>query len=402
MTKSIFKSILAGAAFVASSLLTSTAIAQNGAVNSAEFFILPENANYEKALDKIRQATFHDKTKDKAKTWYVRAKVFTAILEVGAENPEVAALVENPIDSAFVSMNKALEIEKAEGDDKYTKYIEEPAFQSSLGMETGLQVRLKGAVLNQVQKYQDAEDFAMAYETMIPIVTYLPKDTTNLTYIGYFADKAEKLDKAAMYYEQLADMEEYQGAMEAYQSAAYAYYKAEDSVNFLRVLEKGSERFPKETYFLTNIADTYIRRKDYPKAIEILEKVAEIKPDTKTLTNIAIMYQGEDQPEKAVEYYKKVLELDAQDYDATFALAIHYYRQAADEYNTLEGNDQDPTNPKMKPILEDAEQSINYAKKAIAINDDDITLYNILKDLYTMKDDTKNAELMSKKIEEKK
>lgn len=402
MTKSILKSILAGAAFVACSLLTNTAIAQNGALTSAEFFIAPNEAKYEKALEKVRQATYHKKTKDDARTFYVRAKVFTAIYEASAEDKEVATLVENPIDSAFASIQKALEIEKAEGDDKYTKYIEDPAFQSDYGMETGLQTRLKGAILNEVQKYQDAEDFAMAYEAMIPIVTYLPKDTTNLTYIGYFANKAEKMDKAAMYYEQLADMEEYQGAMEAYQSAAYAYYKAEDSVNFLRVLEKGSERFPKETYFLTNIADTYIRRKDYPKAIEILKKVVEIKPDTKTLTNIAIMYQGEDQPEKAVEYYKKVLELDPQDYDATFALAIHYYRQAANVYNKLVGEEQDPTNPKMKPVLEDGENAIVYAKKAMEINSDDVTLYSMLKDLYTMKDDEKNVELMKKKIEENK
>lgn len=402
MTKSILKSIFAGAAFVASSLLTNVAIAQNGAVNSAEFFILPENANYEKALDKIRQATYHEKTKDKAKTWYVRAKVFTTILEVGAEKPEVAALVENPIDSALISMNKALELEKAEGKDTYTKRIEDPAFQSELGMETGLQIRLKNGILNQVQKYQDAEDYAKAYEKMIPIVTYFKPDTTNLTFIGYFANKAEMYDKAAMYYEKLGDMEEYQSGAEAYQSAAYSYYKMEDSTNFLRILEKGMERFPKEIYFITNTADVYIQRKDYKTAIELLKKANEIEPNKKTLTNIAIMYQSENQPEKSAEYYKKVLELDAQDYDATFALASHYYRQAANIYNKLEGNDQDAKSEKMKPVIENADMAIIYTKKAMELNDDDDALYNILKDLYVMKEDKENIEKMKKELEKRK
>lgn len=402
MTKSILKSIFAGAICVAGSFLTNEATAQNSALSSAEFFIKPEEAKYEKALEKVRQATYHEKTKDKARTWYVRAKVFTTILEAGAEKPEVAALVENPIDSALISMNKALEIEKAEGEDRYTKQIEDPAFQGDLGMETGLQVRLKNSILNKVQAYQDAEDYTKAYETMIPIVTYFKPDTTNLTYIGYFASKAERFDKAAMYYEKLADMEEYTEGIEAYQSAAYSYYQIEDSTNFLRVLEKAHQRYPKETYFITNIADVYIRKKDYMKAIEWLKKANEIEPNIKTLTNIAIMYQSEDQSEKAVEYYQKVLELDPKDYDATFALALHYYRQAANVYNSLEGNDQAATSAKMKPVIENADQSIIYVKKAIEINDEDTTLYSMLKDLYTMKEDQKNIDLMKKKIDEKK
>ncbi|AFM04783.1 tetratricopeptide repeat protein [Bernardetia litoralis DSM 6794] len=398
MTNSILKSIFAGAAFVAGSLLTNIAVAQNGAVNTAEFYIKPETAKYEKALEKIRQATYHEKTKDKAKTWYIRAKVFITIFEVGTEDKKVAALVSNPVDSAFLSMQKAKELEKGSKKDTYTKRIEDPAFQTEVGMETGLEQRIKNDLLAEVVKYQDTE-FEKAYEVMIPIVTYLPADTTNLTYISYFASKAEKLKEAAIYSEKLGDVEEYTGNVEAYQSAAYSYYKLEDSVNFLRILEKGAKRFPKETYFLTNIADVHIKAKDYPKAIEILKKVVEIEPTAKVLTNIAIMYQGEEQPEKAVEYYKKVLELDAQDYDATFALALHYYRQAANE---LEGNDQAATSPKMKMVIENADQSIIYAKKAMEINNDDDALYSMLKDLYVMKEDSKNVELMKKKIADRK
>jgi tetratricopeptide (TPR) repeat protein len=408
MTKSILKSMLAGAAFVASSFLTNTVIAQNGAINSAEFFILPENANYEKALEKIRQATFHDKTKDNAKTWYVRAKVFTAIIQVGNEDEKVAALVTNPADSAFASISKVKEMEKANGEDKYTKMIESASngkeeldAQQILQNQSKLENQLKGAVLNQVVKYQET-DFEKSYDLMLPLVNYFKGDTSMLSNVIYFATKAEKFDKAATYSEQLGDIEEYTDGLASYQSAAYSYYKLQDSTNFLRILEKGAERYPKEPYFLTNIADVYIQKKDYPKAIEILKKVNEIEPNTKNLTNIALMYQSEKQPEKAVEYYKKVLELDAQDYDATFALAVHYYRQAANVYNTLQGNDQEATNPKMKPVIESADQSIIYAKKAIEINSEDITLYNMLKDLYVMKEDTKNIELMKKKIEENK
>ena len=171
MTKLILKSIVAGAVCVAGSFLTNGAVAQNGAVTSAEFFLRPDEAKYAKALEKIREATYNPKTQDKAKTWYVRAKVFTTIFEVGAENKEVAALVNNPLDSAFASITKTLELEKAEGKNTYTKQIEDLAFQSELGMETGLQVRIKNVLLNQVQKYQDAEaDEAALYQFLKLIV----------------------------------------------------------------------------------------------------------------------------------------------------------------------------------------------------------------------------------------
>ncbi len=398
MTKSILKSIVAGTVFVAGSFLTNGVVAQNGALTSAELYITPDEAKYEKALEKVREATFHKKTIGEARTYYTRAKVFAAIFEAGAEDKEVAALVTNPLDSAFASIKKVLEIEKAEGDDKYTKRIEDPVFQNDYGMETGLQARIKNSILIKVQKYQDAEDFANAYEAMLPLVTYVSNDTTNLIYTGYFATKAEKLNEAAVYYEQLGDIEGYTGGVEAYQSAAYSYYKLEDSTNFLRILEKGIERYPKEPYFLTNTADIYIKRKDYKNAIEYLKKANEIDPNITTMTNIAIMYQTEEQPEKAVEYYQKILELDEQDYDATFAMAVHYYKQAADVYNVLEGEEQDATHPKMQPVIENADKSITYAKKAMEINNDDKTIYNILKDLYVMKEDTENIELMKKKI----
>lgn len=399
MTKSILKSIFAGAAFIASSLITNVAIAQNGAVNSAEFFILPENAKYEKALEKIREASYHEKTKDKAKTWYIRAKVFTAIVQASAEDEKIAKLVKNPIDSAFASIKKVKEIEKAAGEDKYTDLIENISNEGNvLNVQQSLEIQLKNAVLNQVVKYQET-DFEKSYDLMLPLVNYFEGDTSMLSNVVYFATKAEKFDKVAIYSEQLADIEEYSEGLSFYQSASYAYYKLEDSTNFLRILEKGAKRFPKEPYFLTNIADIYIQSKDYPKAIEMLKKVNEIEPSVKNMMNIAIMYQSEDQTEKAIEYYKKVLELDAQDFDATFALARHYYIAAADVYNKLEGKDQAATNPKMKSVIENADKSIIYAKKAVEINSDDTTLYNMLKDLYTMKEDTKNIELMKKKIE---
>ena len=399
MTQSIIKSIVAGTIFVTGSLFTNVVFAQNSSVFKAETYT--EKGDYVKALENIREASYNEKTKDKPRTWYSRANLFITIFEASSTNPEVEKLVQNPIDSAFASMQKVKELEKNEKNKKYTSQIEDPVFQSELGMETGLKARLKNGLFAEVVKYQET-DFKKAYELMIPIVTYLPVDTTNLIYIGYFANKAEMFDKAAMYYEKLGDMEEYKSGLEAYQSAAYSYYKLEDSVNFLKILEKGNKRYPQEIYFLTTIADIHIQNKDYKKAIELLKQVNEIKPSTKNLTNIALMYQSEEQPEKAVEYYKKVLELDPQDYDATFALAIHYYRQAANEYNTLKGNEQDPTSLKMKPIIENAEKAISYAQKAIEINKEDVALYSMLKDLYTMKDDTKNVELMKKKIEENK
>lgn len=399
MTQSIFKSILAGAVFVAGSFLTNGAIAQNGAINKAEFYLTGDKPSYEKALENIRAATYHEKTKDKARTWYVRANVFTTIFEIGREDAAVAALVTNPMDSAFAAINTALEIEKAEGKDTYTKKIEDEVFQTETGIQSGLKVRIRGAILTEVQKYQDAE-FEKAYQAMIPLVTYFKPDTTYLSYIGYFADKAEKLDKAAMYYEKLADIEEYDGSKEAYQSASYAYYRLNDTTNFLRVLNKASTKFPQETYFIVNAADIHIQQKEYDKAIALLNKAYTLEP-TKTnyLLQIARMYEQEENKEKAMEYYTKIVEVEPLNYDANYTIAAHYYRLASGAFNELDAKDRLVTNPKMKLVIENADKSIFYFKKAVEANSEEESLYMALKDLYYLKDDQKNSDLMKEKIE---
>ncbi|WP_338794138.1 tetratricopeptide repeat protein [Bernardetia sp. MNP-M8] len=409
MTKSILKSIIVGTAFVTGSFLTNETIAQNGALTSAEFFATPQEGNYEKALEKVRQATYHKKTEGKARTWYTRAKVFTAIVEAGVEDKEVAALVENPIDSAFASMTKALEVEKAEGDDKYTKRIEDPAFQSDLGMETGLQARLKNAILNNVQKYQDAEDFVKAYETMLPLATYLSTDTTNLIYTAYFANKAEKLDKSAFFYEKLGNIEEYTGAVDAYQSAAYSYYKLEDSTNFLRVLEKGAERFPQEPYFITNAADVYIQQENYDKAIEMLQKAEAIAPDdVRQLTILARLYDQLEQKDKAFEYYEKIYKLDPQDEEAIRALGVGYYQIAGDLYRELEDEAKKSKDKKInkedaryKKMITYADKSIPYLMAYKDLTDEKSAVYSTLMNLYMYKGDEVNEDKMRKLAEKK-
>ncbi len=397
MTQSILKSIVAGAVFVTGSLFTNGVIAQNGAIYKAETYT--EKGEYAKALENIREASYHEKTADKPRTWYTRAKLFITIFEASTTNPEVGKLVENPIDSAFASMKRVKELEKDEKNKRYTMQIEDPVFQTETGMETGLQARIKNDLFAEVVKYQDTE-FKKAYELMIPIVTYLPKDTTNLIYIGYFANKAELFDKAGMYYEELGDVEIY-NSIDGYQSSVYAYSQIKDTISMVRVIEKATKRYPQEPYFILTSVNIYINQKEYDKAIEMLEKAHAIKPETSHLITIARIYDQREDSEKAMEYYKKAFESDPQNYDIAYTLGAYYYKKALSEYNELDQKDRAVTNPKMKTILTNAALAIPYFKQTVEINDEDKSVYNALRQLYNIQNDQTNVELMIKKVEGK-
>ena len=407
MTKSILKSILAGAAFVAGSFLTNDVVAQNGAVNSAEFYILPENANYEKALDKIRQATFHDKTKDKAKTWYVRAKVFTSILQAGIEDEKVAALVDNPADSAFVSMKKVKEIEKAEGEDKYTDMLENLSSEG-VNVQQSLESQLKNAILSDVQTYQDT-DFERAYKAVVPLVEYFGKDTTLLTYAGYFANKAEDYDRAGYYFEQLGDLEEYNSS-DGYQSSAAAYYKLGDTTKLLHVLEKGSKRYPEESYFVLVASDIYVKQQKYEEAIEALEKANKLdSQNVQQLTILARLSNELERTENAYKYYEKIYEIEGDNEEAVRALGVGYYQIAGDLYRQL---DEEAKKSKTKKIDKEDERykrMITYVDKSIPylmvykdLADNKSAVYSTLMNLYIYKGDDAKADEMEKLAEKSK
>ena len=400
MTKSILKSMVAGAAFVAGSFITNNVTAQNGALSSAELSLTSEKPNYEKALEKVRQATYHEKTKDKAKTYYVRAKVFTAILQAGAEDEKVAALVTNPADSAFEAMKKVKEMEKAAGEDKYTEMLINIS-TDGLNVQQSLETQLKNVILNDVQKYQET-DVERAYKAMVPLVEYFGNDTTLLTYTGYFANKSEKYDQAGYYFEKLGDIEGYNSS-DAYQSAASAYYQAEDTTKLLNIVKKGTAKFPKEKYFLLVANDVHIKREEYDKSIEVLNKLNAIEPtNVQYLTTLARLSNQLEKKEQAYSYYKKIVEIEEDNEEAVRALGVGYYEDAGEIYRVLrkEATDAnksiDKTDKRYKEMIDLADKAIPYLMMYVDISDDKSIVYSTLMNVYIYKGDNKKVEEMEK------
>lgn len=82
--------------------------------------------------------------------------------------------------------------------------------------------------------------------------------------------------------------------------------------------------------------ETLIRKKEYARAEELLEKYLTDNPtDQKLLINLARIKAVMMDDEKAIELYYKAIELDTQDYQAPLALS-DYYRQKNDKVNYLD------------------------------------------------------------------
>lgn len=98
--------------------------------------------------------------------------------------------------------------------------------------------------------------------------------------------------------------------------------------HFKRAKELNKDFSYNETDFLNKVADAYLKKYDYAKAIEYYEKILETNPDDiKLETKIALIYKDDLKDyENAEIRLKKILEKSPQEDEIIFALAETLYK----------------------------------------------------------------------------
>jgi Flp pilus assembly protein TadD len=117
-----------------------------------------------------------------------------------------------------------------------------------------------------------------------------------------------------------------------YELMATEYINMGDSANYQRALELGAQKFPSSNYFVTNLANIFIRSGEGDKAIQYLDQAIENDPsngcDLYSVKGALIAQNGDFVGAEAE--YKKALESDANCERGLEHLARNYIIQAQD------------------------------------------------------------------------
>jgi hypothetical protein len=311
---------------------------QNKNVNKAEDDL--KSGKLDEARQLIDEAAQNDKTSDKAKTWYIKGEVYSAI----AQKDSTHSIKPDPKLAAFEAFKKCLQI-----DPKYTSML-----LTNYKPLSDLYVAFwkDGANAFNSKDYQASFD---AFKHVKALNDYLfglglgmgsKIDTMAILNMGNAAYNMGQKDTAAKYYQQLADI--------GYKQEAFVYkvllaqYRDKDDSAYLAVLGKAKALFPNDKDFANEEISYYNEKGDMNQLVQKLkQQVAKDPNDYNEVLNLAITYDNMANPktdsgttaelpanhdslfDQAVSYYKKAISLKPDDYAANFNLGLMYYNSAA-------------------------------------------------------------------------
>jgi tetratricopeptide (TPR) repeat protein len=372
-----------------------TVYAQNKAVNKADQLLKQVEAPDAKdkvsklteAKNQIDAAIQDEKTKDKAKTWFIRGQVYSAIAT--AEDPAVQAIASKPVEVATTSFKKAQELEN---NPNSTYYVF--ADQSLNGL-WGDFVN-KGATAYQAGNYEDAMNL------FDKAITVNPTDTTANLYAGVAAQQIGDRDRSAKYFYQLIDA----GYVDKDIFYALIAHERDEKQNYEKareVIKRGKAAFPEEAEFRKQEVALLLKQDKTAEAKAELQSAIEAEPNNADLYfNLGYLNEELGDQQAAIDAYKKALEVDPKHKNSAFNLAVIHYNRAAD--TVKEANNVGLSNAEAKKGQELRKKATQYFKdalpfveNALRLHPDNRTLMEITMVTYDragMKD--KSAELQKK------
>lgn len=312
--------------------------AQTKNVNKAETQF--KSGKLEDARALISEAAVNEKTADKAKTWYLKGEIYSAL----AKKDSGTAQASTYKDTAFDAFRQCLKL-----DSKFTSML-----LSSYKPLNDLYVEYwrDGANAFNEKNYANAlNDFKhvkMVNDYLFGLGMNMGSkiDTMAMLNIGNAAYNLGQKDTAAVYYQQLADIK-YKGEAFVYK-VLLAQLRDKDETKYMAVLDQAKALFPKDKDFANEEISYYSEKGDMDKLVSKLkEAISEDPNNYNAILNLAITYDNMANPRndsglivavpanhddlfnQAVANYKKAVSIKPDDYAASFNLGLMYYNGAA-------------------------------------------------------------------------
>ncbi|MDD4149516.1 MAG: hypothetical protein PHE33_05760 [Bacteroidales bacterium] len=389
--------------------LSLAVFAQPNKVTSAWSYL--KDGFLEDAKKAIDQAETHPKTADSYKTYYFKGQVYQ---ELGiSERPKYRALCDDCFDISFDAYMKALRLNFVKEEDrnidfetevglmKFVKILQandERNYEDSEALVDILMNRfpaLSNAFINQgVNAFQENE-YEKAYsnfEKAIQISTLAFKVDTQLYYFASLAAlKAEKFEEAIQYNEVLMSLN-YGATPEdkvgLYLNQATAYKITGDTVNMLKTLQSGIEKYPENNYVLViETFNYYVNTGENEKAFEYITMAIEKNPnDAQFYVIKGTLLEELGRKQQAQGEYVKAIELQPDNFDANYSLGAFYYNTAVDTLDWADKNipiTEFAKLDKFKKISNEYfEQSLPYLEKAYAQQPKNVNVLGTLRVIY--------------------
>ncbi len=340
------------------------------------------------AKTQIDEAVAHEKTADKAKTWFTKGQVYEKI--AFSEDPAHQDMADEAMKESMAAYEKAKELDGDEG--KYAGLVD-------------LQIEnMWGQLINKGAELYNQDDYenAMVYFEKSSVLK--PEDTTAYYYAGIAAQQHENYEAALRNYYKLVDLDYHNE--DIYSSMIYLERAHnEDNEAALEVLTKAREHFPENEALMKEEINLLIITEKTDEAKAKLQDAVKAEPDNANLYyNLAYLSEQTGENDQAVEYYKKAVEIDPEYFDATFNLAVNYYNQAAEILKKANEMDLRTYQKEGKKIEEEAQaefsNALPYLEKAHEINPEDQVVLETLQTVYVQLKMNDKAEAVHKKMEE--
>lgn len=285
------------------------AIAQSKNVNRANTAFMKKE--YAEAIAFIEPALEDEKTKDKGRTWHIRAQIYAEIAT--SEYDSVRAIDPDAMMKAVNSYNKVLELEK-EGSNYH-------------GLATINVNQLTGSVMNKgVEAFQN-DDFETALAAFDQYSLIVPEDTTGFIYAALMAQQLDRYEDVVKYYEGAFNLDYYSKAG----LNAVIYFELNKLDNAEKAMEYAKlamDKYPDDNDFRKTAVDILIKMDKMDDAIASLKIALEKEPENSRLyTNLGLLYDSQERFDEAVEQYEKALSLNPAERFALINLAVFYIGQ---------------------------------------------------------------------------
>ena len=385
--------------------------AQKANVSKAKNKTLMETPDFAGARELIKPALVDGTTKNLANTWYIAGLIGYK----ENENIDKEALMGKPSDP---DKKGQLVLES------YGYLVVADSLDQMPDAKGKVKPKHRKDIKKMVKEYYtynlinygahlfDKLDYAGAYNAFNTYLTIpdlpltegeIEKDSTYnmiMYYTAVSAANAENRPEAIRLYSKLKD-KDYE-TLTVYQLLCEEYQKQKDTVNYVKVLEEGIEKFPAEAWFLQNMINTYIYSGQTEKALKYLNTAIERDP---TLAQYHFVGGGLQESlgdiEAAEAAYLKTIEIDPSIAGAYDALGRLHYNKAIAIIDAVYGvRDNKIIKEEEAKALEEFKSALPFYKKAMELEPDQMSYKVMLRTLYYRLRMDKEYEAIDKEINE--
>lgn len=336
----------------------------------------------QQAIESIDKASNDPVTKEEAKTWFLKSKIYFEALGIQSFASEERLLEANK------ALNQALDLDKNIMNDK--TYPNLAAYAAFSNNNAGIEEFKQENYLVSKEYFANVSKFLGTTPNAKISEVYPYADTLRLQglfYEGKSVVNEEDYEEGAALMSRVLNQKAI-NQEDVIESLVFAYDKGGNAAKKLEMIELGRKNFPNNQNFINYEINHYIDTKQQGKMAEKLEAAMQQDPNNPSHPfNLGILYSTMAAPvdgylpENAALYEKKAeenllraIELSKDDPAYNQMLGIHYYNSAVDAHNRARALNQGSDKDKALGTQLLTKRDIFY-KKALPILEKTATLY---------------------------